>query len=439
MIGGTSMWFEHKREDVVSEMQNTLAKLKASDPETLKQLGSDPSSTLAGMAPEERRQTAIRVITDSIHDAEKEPDTKGHQYHSRDPLTGIIQSKMGEDSVLPELQATGQGNPVVWIPAGIRGILEHCREKYPFQKASPASRIEIPDQCKVALLSDWGAPNIHAERLGELAIAKGADYIIHMGDIYFSGTDSECQTFLDRWPLRGSDNQPLKGRSFALNGNHEMYSLGGPFFRLVLKAFGQEASYFTLFNKRWQFQALDTAYLPFSISGGTEDARLKVQGTWLEESIENNPDKRNIFLTHNQPVSAHLPEFQVAQPLMTEARQLLEKLGGLSIYAWFFGHEHRCTIYRDDDVGTLFRARLIGNGAIAHHPQEETSSDKDETHTACTPFLKVNSRALDEDNEVAVSTFALLTLNGPDIHVDYIDEDDRIFHSEDWNAEKHLW
>jgi hypothetical protein len=30
-------------------------------------------------------------------------------------------------------------------------------------------------------------------------------------------------------------------------------------------------------------------------------------------------------------------------------------------------------------------------------------------------------------------TFVMLTLNGPDIHVDYVDEDDRLFHIEDWD------
>jgi hypothetical protein len=248
-----------------------------------------------------------------------------------------------------------------------------------------------------------------------------------------------CKTVLKQWPLVDEGGDPVKGKSFALNGNHEMYSLGKPFFTIVLKAFGQEASYFTLFNKHWQFQGLDTAYLPFSINGRGEDTRLAVQGTWLEESIKNKPDKQNIFLTHNQPVSAHLPEFIAAQPLMTEIRPMLEKLGGNAIYAWFFGHEHRCTIYRDDETGTLFRARLIGNGAIAHHPQEETTSDKDAQKASCTGFLKVNSRSLDEDHEVAVSTFVMLTLNGPDIHVDFEDEDDRLFHTEDWSASTKLW
>jgi predicted phosphodiesterase len=296
----------------------------------------------------------------------------------------------------------------------------------------------MPNNCKIALLADWGADNVHAARLGNLAIGKGADYIIHLGDIYYSGTESECRTFLKNWPLKDASGDPVQGKSFALNGNHEMYSLGRPYFTIVLPAFGQEASYFTLHNDYWQIQGLDTAYDPFSIKGRT-DARLRAQSQWLIDSIKNNSDKQNIFLSHNQPVSAHMPEFKAAQPLMEEVLQLLQEVGGTAIYGWFFGHEHRCTIYKDDAVGARFRARLIGNGSIAHHPQEEVKAEVDETGASTTPFLKVNNRALDEDKHVAVSTFALLSFNGATIHVEYIDEDDRIFYEETWNAAKKLW
>jgi len=51
----------------------------------------------------------------------------------------------------------------------------------------------------------------------------------------------------------------------------------------------------------------------------------------------------------------------------------------------------------------------------------------------------VNKRALAEDNNVAVSTFAMLTIDDDRIHVEYIDEDSVLFYSEDWDASKKLW
>jgi hypothetical protein len=126
---------------------------------------------------------------------------------------------------------------------------------------------------------------------------------------------------------------------------------------------------------------------------------------------------------------------------MNEVRHLLSKFAGTLLYGWFFGHEHRCTIYDDKakNPDALFRARLIGNGSIAHHPQEEVKAATDNTGATTTPFLKVNSRALDDDAQVAVSTFALLTLNGPSIDIQYIDEDDRLFYQETWHASDKLW
>ncbi len=118
--------------------------------------------------------------------------------------------------------------------------------------------------------------------------------------------------------LPGQLADETNGRnSFALNGNHEMYSGGRPYFNRVLPSFNQEASYFTLYNDYWQIHGLDTAYVPFSIDGSvpTEDkagfwkrfeehvkavvtfvdhenfdakpdARLRAQWEWLEQRYE---------------------------------------------------------------------------------------------------------------------------------------------------------
>jgi hypothetical protein len=52
--------------------------------------------------------------------------------------------------VLPELQAFGQGNPVVWVPTGIDGILEHFKPKAKFKvTTAAASHMRLPNTCKV--------------------------------------------------------------------------------------------------------------------------------------------------------------------------------------------------------------------------------------------------------------------------------------------------
>ena len=47
----------------------------------------------------------------------------------------------------------------------------------------------------------------------------------------------------------------------ALNGNHEMYSGGFGYFKLILPAFEQDSSYFALQNEHWLLVGLDTAYV----------------------------------------------------------------------------------------------------------------------------------------------------------------------------------
>src|SRR5271170_5012648 len=435
------MFLFPKKDPVIQDMQQTLHKLNSSDAATLQALNADTESTLAGLAQETKRTKAMSALQDAIAFAKNEPEPQGHTFHSRDSLTGITQSHFAknneslidqlEDNVLPELQAYGQDNPIVWIPTGIEAILDHFMPKALFKIATDKSRITLPDTCKVALLADWGADNDHAKRLGQLAISRGADIVIHLGDIYYSGAQSECETFLKNWPLRGTDGKPVVGKSFALNGNHEMYSLGRYYFTTVLDGLGQEASYFILSNNWWQLHGLDTAYESFSLGGAPNSTTLKPQWDWLVSNINSNPGKKNILLSHHQPISAHMMEFEQSDPLREEVYQLQSATQTRAIFAWFFGHEHRCTIY--DDTKTYFKARLIGNGSIPHPPQEEVAAEKDNTQSSTTPFVAVNKATVVDKGPVAISTFALLSFDKDKCSVEYINEDGSPFYqTENW-------
>ena len=273
------------------------------------------------------------------------------------------------------LNLFGQGNVVVWAPTGIAALLEHFKGKAPFKRATDKSKITIPAQCKIAILGDWGADNDHAQTIGNLVQQQNPDYLVHLGDIYYSGSEPECRKFLENWPLRDASGQPKQGASFSLNGNHEMYSEGRYYFTTVLDGLGQEASYFQLSNDWWQFLGFDTAYVPFTISGGVKDDNLQCQWDFLVDCINASPAKKNILLSHNQPVSAFLKETADGAPLREEYARLIAATRSDAVYGWFFGHEHRCTIY--DDAVTDYKARLLGNGAIPHDPQTETTPQTD--------------------------------------------------------------
>ncbi len=462
----------HKKQDVIDVLKLLQEKIATKDELVISAISAAktaPTITDAHAYLASEIDRALKMVT-------SEESFDGEAFHSRNPLAALSQALLSATSnglsgdpaegvthnaigdALPAVvNLFGEGNPIVWAPVMVNILLEHIKPKADFRIATEAkSYVKIKEKCKIALLGDWGADNDHAQRIAALVRKSGANIVIHLGDIYYAGNQYECERFLENWPLK------VAGRnSFALNGNHEMYSRGIPYFNTVLPAFDQEASYFTLYNENWQLHGLDTAYVPFSIDGTVPDAgkpglmnrflhyvsggkitengaqpddRLKAQWEWLKEKISGEPKKKNILLSHNQPISAYLPEYQAGHPLYWQFLMLQEQLpNGLNaVLAWFFGHEHKGTIYKDGDH-LDFKARLIGNGAIPHSVQELAPAQRDESNAPCAAVFTVNNKALAKDFlgigelDLALSTFALITLDGPNATVEYINEDGSLF------------
>jgi len=154
---------------------------------------------------------------------------------------------------------------------------------------------------------------------------------------------------------------------------------------------------------------------------------VKPQWDWLVQNINNNPGLASILLTHHQPVSAHTQEYGDAKPLRADLASLLQQTHKDAVYAWIFGHEHRAVVY--DDSVTGYKARLIGNGAIPHDAQNETEAD-----VGCTAFTNVNKGTWGDGN--AISSYVLLTVEGPRITVEYMDQDGKssCLPTEVWSA-----
>jgi len=454
--------------DVQQILQLLKERVESKDAEVMKGLAAAKDQTDSSI--DDAYSYLQSELAKAAAHVDGESYTEGEAFHSRNPLAGLAQAHLSTEAngvthndvgdALPAVvDVFGEGNPLVWAPVMVNILVEYLKPKADFKTATDEkSYIKIPNPCTIALLGDWGADNDHAQRIAQLVRERKPEIVIHLGDIYYAGNEYECERFLANWPL-----EARPGNSFALNGNHEMYSRGIPYFGTVLPAFGQEASYFTLYNDDWQIHGLDTAYVPFSIDGtvpsdkpgfwkrigdqigkilpfvnhenfdAKPDSRLQAQWDWVQKKLAKSGNRKNIFLSHNQPISAYLPEFEAGSFLQEQFWRLRMTIaGGLYIvHAWFFGHEHKGTIY--DDTATEYRARLIGNGAIPHSVQALVPPQRDETNTACTPVFTMNDKALKKDLlglhelDLAVSTFALLTLDGPDAYVEYINEDGSLF------------
>jgi Calcineurin-like phosphoesterase len=403
----------------------------------------------------------------SIRDmAANEPSHGDVDYVSRFNFVGLYQSVLAKVfSRVPELQGYGDGNPIWFVTLVEEGvyklggffkniykdvhgqkepllqsILKEWKglqfEKAPYPAGTPKT-IQLPPNAIVALLADWGGDNPAARHIASVTKKQKPNIVIHLGDIYYGGIKSECLTFLQLWPFQTNIQHPEigvpSGSSFALNGNHEMYSGGESYFNVVLQAFGQPQPFFCLENVRWRIIGLDTAYNGGRLKPNDASDPITAQWDWLIEILKKRDGKKNILLTHHQPVSAHSAEFGDSAPLRSDIMALLgaEGVGQDAIFGWFFGHEHRCAIYKDSE--TSFNARLIGNGCIPHEVQTEQEADP-----GCTPILKVNRRQTDPDSGAAASMFALLNFSdkSPELLIEYIDEDNVTWGSEVWNAEK---
>jgi hypothetical protein len=421
---------------------------------------SDPQAVEAARADLVSHFSSIRDT------AAAEPSHGDVDYVSRFNFVGLYQSVLAKVfNRIPALQGYGDANPiwvVTLIEEGIyklgqffKGVYQDVHgqkesllqsvlkewnglkfEKAPYPSGTPQS-VQLPPNAKIALLADWGGDNPAARHIATVAQKQKPNIAIHLGDIYYGGISSECETFLQLWPFQTNLQHPEigvpPGSSYALNGNHEMYSGGESYFSVVLKAFGQRQPFFCLENKYWRLIGLDTAYNGGRLQPSDASDPTASQWNWLIEILRKSDGKKNILLTHHQPVSAHTAEFNDSRPLREDVAKLLntEGVSPDAIFGWFFGHEHRCAIYKD--TATQFNARLIGNGCIPHQVQTE-----DEAETGCTPFEKVNRRQTDPNSGAATSMLAMLSFSetSTELLIEYIDEDFEVWGSEVWDAAK---
>jgi len=206
----------------------------------------------------------------------------------------------------------------------------------------------IPNAYRVALISDWGTGMYGAPHSADAIAAdtdpRGYQLMLHLGDVYYSGTEGEIKDrFLADWPKR------TDAISRTLNGNHEMYTGGKAYFDVALPTFKQSASYFALRNDFWTLVCLDTAY--------SEHDLADPQRAWLDQMLATNTTQKVVFFSHHQPYSL----------LDSQGEKLVAKLGdlliGKRIFAWYWGHEHRCVIYDKHSTYDLL-GRCVGHGGF---------------------------------------------------------------------------
>ena len=291
-----------------------------------------------------------------------------------------------------------------------------------------------PEQDKnvsIALLSDWASDTAESHNIARLCGVK--DYSIHLGDTYYVGNEKEIAE-----NFNSTKNAPWKygtSGSFAMLGNHEMYSGGKSYFTELLPYMGilkgentntQEASFFCLENKYWRIIGLDTGY--YSLKGwlGVKpnfNMRLHdKQIDWLKNIVKPDEDKRGIILlTHHQPLSAFEPVYSMIE------QQLKDIFGPNKTILWFWGHEHRLAIYGANKLqcGNVF-GRCIGIGGM---PVELNSDQRNSTPIKVkeSNLIIYDDRVretIDGDIKLGHNGYAVLNLHEQELIIKYYDDND---------------
>ncbi|MGA2409969.1 MAG: metallophosphoesterase [Candidatus Binataceae bacterium] len=275
--------------------------------------------------------------------------------------------------------------------------------KYVEPKGPGFSAEAIPDQCKIALVGDWGTGQQPAIRVLERIKEHNPDIIIHLGDIYYAGTEYEAESYFLKifQSVFGimSFGKKSRPRVLTMAGNHDMYA-GGTGYYWLLNQIEQDASYFCLRNNHWNFVGVDTGFNdhnPFTVDSEATCIQSK-ELEWVEEQLKAAQGARTIFLSHH-------PLFSAFEDIAKAAinYKLLEQVKGLvpQITAWYWAHEHDQVIYQKYQN---VHARLIGHGAFPIGANER----KTPTHTEI-PYSDIR---LGNDGACYNHGYVLITLNG---------------------------
>lgn len=232
------------------------------------------------------------------------------------------------------------------------------------------------NEVNIALVGDWGTGDATAQAVMKQLASMDPDYIIHVGDVYYSGSPStnayfstgeESNNLVGGWP------PGYVGKSFTLNSNHEMYCGANGYFNDALLPQGSifsaqnGSSCWALQYNDWTILGLDSAFM-----GSTFDAFMVgnigdpegTQAQWIA-SLNLNPDKLIVLSHHN----AFSEDGSTLSPLWA---QVTGALNNNDPYAWYWGHAHYGIAYNCpvviEGVRVVTYGRCLGHGALPYGP-----------------------------------------------------------------------
>ena len=352
-------------------------------------------------------------------------------------------AKSRPEAKYPLLSAFLPGNITKWLGSYLKYVFQR-RFAFPDYIGSGLTGLyEIAptggtDTVRIAIVGDWGTGTSEAEAVADRIVAIEPDFTIHLGDVYYVGAEQEI-----RENCLGESSEFFSGvtfprggqGSFALNGNHEMYANGGPYFRLFLRRLGMEgsqgqvASFFALETDAWRILAIDTGYNSVGVPilsmipglkripaiGGDchlEEALMR----WLRDVVQPKQRRKATLVLSHHNYFSRFKEHDYTTP----ARQLAELFDGQEV-VWIWGHEHRLGIYDKfgTDGGITAYGRCAGHGGM---PVETTLPDPGKK--APLQLFDQRETLLEDGTPVGINGYVHATIEGNDLTLDYRDVHD---------------
>ncbi len=229
----------------------------------------------------------------------------------------------------------------------------------------------------MALFADFANGYYHAQYIAKRIQRNRYPYAVHLGDVYYAGTEAEVKAYLEE-PLRPALEQT---ELFLLAGNHEMYAKGRPWLNYIDRKRHperqrQEGTYFRLVHDKFQLVGIDTEWFGHM---RYQEPMLK---QWLDDVLTEgrSQGRTNILLSSNEPYCYGKTE---TTPLHEHLRDLL---AGNLVDLWFWGNTHYAALFRRSDRFP-FIGSCIGHGGYPYKRIKAGSPNPVPTH-----FLEDGSR-----------------------------------------------
>lgn len=219
------------------------------------------------------------------------------------------------------------------------------------------------------------------EQIADPAQSPPIDYLIHLGDVYYAGTDwrplpdEEQDNFYGLWPAQTQDQD--QGRNFTLNSNHEMYGAASGYFRVALQQGGkfdaqQGMSYFALTYGPWLVLCLDSAYYSDAYNG----RKFYMDGAIGTDALDQQINWVARYSDWPGPVMVmtHHGGCDTLTGAVTPLYRQVQAALGRQPTLWYWGHVHNGIVYdtlNDSSPSPVIAAtaittkgRCCGHGAI---------------------------------------------------------------------------